>query len=338
MIWVLLSVSLVRAQSGEPRFFISQIVDISSRVVAEQQALEQTAITRAIINSMGDVVIVAGRDGHVLLMNAEGERLFGPVLMHGFPNEWTPGHGLFLADQVTRCEPTDYPIARALRGESIDQMELWMSLPGWPTGQWHSVTANPVRDEHGRLLGAVNVGRDITSRKAMEEAVRRASLTDELTGLYNRRGFTLLAEQRIRVATRHYDPLCLFFLDLDGMKQINDVLGHELGDEALVEAAKLLAKTCRAADIIARLGGDEFVILAEGTQSDGSVLKERLQSALEGHNHAPNRKYRLSWSIGMVSETPEATTSLADLLTKADQAMYEVKRERRRASGMRAHG
>jgi diguanylate cyclase (GGDEF)-like protein len=202
-------------------------------------------------------------------------------------------------------------------------------MPDWPEGRFHSVTGNPVRDSEGRLLGAVNVGRDVTSKKSMEEKVRSAALSDELTGLYNRRGFMLMAEQQLRLAIRHGQLLQLLFIDLDGMKHINDVFGHDVGDDALIDAAMLLTRSCRTSDTIARLGGDEFVVMAQGDSSSSSALRGRLIAAVLDYNEHSGCEYELSLSIGIAAFDPKQPVTLPQLLADADRAMYEMKRRRR---------
>ena len=101
---------------------------------------------------------------------------------------------------------------------------------------------------------------EIQERLRAEAEVRQLSMTDELTGVYNRRGFFLLANQQLKIAKRTQMSCCLLFADLDGLKKINDSLGHEIGDRILAEAAYILKQTFRDSDIVARLGGDEFVI------------------------------------------------------------------------------
>lgn len=333
IVWVHLAVSLVRSVEGLPRFFVAQIQDITARVIAEQSALKTDAIIHAVIESMSDAVIVADQDGRIVLLNEVAKGLFGKFLEDGNQEGFRPGEGLFLADQVTRCPSVDRPLARALRGESVDQFEMWMRLPDWSEGRWHSVTGNPVRDREGQLLGAVIVGRDITSRKSMEEQVRRAALTDELTGLYNRRGFTLMAEQQLRLAHRHKQPIHLFFIDLDGMKRINDELGHDAGDDALIETATVLTRACRSSDIVARLGGDEFVILAEGDPSAMTTLRARLEGAVADRNAQREAGFELALSIGTAAYEAKKPALLSQMLSDADQAMYEDKRRRKSLPG-----
>ncbi|MBI3270187.1 MAG: diguanylate cyclase [Planctomycetes bacterium] len=159
---------------------------------------------------------------------------------------------------------------------------------------------------------------------------REVPLIDEMTGVFNRRGFFAVAEQYIKLARRTRSGLLLLFGDLDGFKGINDKHGHAEGDRALQETAKLLRQTFRGSDIIARLGGDEFVVLATETRGvSPETLLRRLEANLEASNTAGKRPYKLAMSVGFAACEVEGLTSIEDLLTRADQAMYEAKRRRR---------
>ena len=180
-------------------------------------------------------------------------------------------------------------------------------------------------------------GRDITIRRELEqrlseqaEELRHLSLRDGLTGLYNRRGFLELSEQLVRVAEREKHQLAVLFADLDGLKAINDGLGHEQGDRAIVEAGELLRATCRATDLVARLGGDEFVVLAGNVdESSLSVLQSRLDRAVAERNAEPYRSYRLAFSLGVALYDPRSPVAIETLLAEADARMYEAKQGRR---------
>jgi diguanylate cyclase (GGDEF)-like protein len=122
----------------------------------------------------------------------------------------------------------------------------------------------------------------------------------------------------------------LFFADLDLLKQINDTLGHEEGDRALIEAADVLKETFRVSDIIARLGGDEFAVLAINTDGVNSeVFPDRLQQLIEIRNNQVDRRYKLSISIGCSHYDPENPCSIDDLLLRADKQMYEKKQRKK---------
>ena len=177
------------------------------------------------------------------------------------------------------------------------------------------------------FLGVVAVYTDITARVRMEETLRALALLDELTDLYNRRGLSILAEQQLKMAHRAKRRMVLLFADFDGLKQINDTLGHQEGDRALVETAEALEETFRESDIVARIGGDEFVVLAiETNGSPAEVLIHRLQENLEARNAREGRRYELSLSVGLARYDPERPCSIEELLAQADRAMYERKR------------
>jgi len=171
---------------------------------------------------------------------------------------------------------------------------------------------------------------DITERKKMEEGLIALSITDLLTGLYNRRGFIMFAEQQLKLSDRTKRGLLLFFTDLDGMKLINDTLGHEEGDRALMEVADVLKETFRSSDIIARMGGDEFAILAiDPTDADSEILTGRLQSLIDTRNNQENRRYKLSISVGYSYYDPGNPCSLNELMVQADKLMYEHKKSKK---------
>jgi diguanylate cyclase (GGDEF)-like protein len=164
------------------------------------------------------------------------------------------------------------------------------------------------------------------------ELLRQASITDQLTGLRNRRGFMVLAEQAMLVARRNAKSATIFFFDLNGMKPINDQLGHEMGDRALVETAVVLRASFRASDILCRLGGDEFVVLAtESGRAAVPELEQRIAKYVEEFNAKKSVPFELSLSVGAVVWEPGDDASLETLLAKADALMYDVKRNRKGA-------
>jgi diguanylate cyclase (GGDEF)-like protein len=174
-----------------------------------------------------------------------------------------------------------------------------------------------------------------------EEVLREMSLRDELTGLYNRRALFGLAEQRMQTAMRTGAGFHILFIDMDGLKAINDTLGHQQGDRALRDAAALLSSNFRRSDVVARLGGDEFAVLllgrtprdrVSGAGVDAAVA--RLHAELERQTATARRPYTLSLSVGASHFDPAAPASLEELLHRADQKMYASKRLRART---RAH-
>jgi diguanylate cyclase (GGDEF)-like protein len=192
--------------------------------------------------------------------------------------------------------------------------------------------------ENDRLLDDGQTGR---IKKLMMRAVHCAAkqyllqselgnlaLTDELTGLCNRRGFMAIAERQLKIGRRTGRGILLFYLDIDGMKQINDSFGHGEGDLTLKRAAKALKMTFRESDVIARLGGDEFAVLAiEASDNSESAIRARLSEDLKAVN-AVETRYSINLSLGAVRINICSNASIGEWMVRADQAMYEQKRRR----------
>jgi diguanylate cyclase (GGDEF)-like protein/PAS domain S-box-containing protein len=192
---------------------------------------------------------------------------------------------------------------------------------------WVNITVSPLwnpGEAPGRNIAVVE---DITERKRMEAEMREMSLRDLLTDLYNRRGFITLAEQQIKAANRAQRPLQLTFIDCDRLKWINDTLGHEEGDRALIDTANVLRQTFRESDIIARLGGDEFAILSiDAADMNQEDFSRRLQQNIDADNAKESRQYKLSLSWGTAIYNPESPISLDQLISAADGLMYAQKK------------
>jgi two-component system cell cycle response regulator len=167
-------------------------------------------------------------------------------------------------------------------------------------------------------------------RNRMQAALRNLSLTDELTGLYNRRGFLTLATERRKLANRNGETFMVFLADLDGLKPINDTHGHGAGDQALKKTAQILRECFRTSDIIARIGGDEFAIATvEDKKNDGEFLRTRLQEALETYNAESQLPYRVGVSMGVARAPAKDLLSIEQLMAKADEALYQEKKAKR---------
>lgn len=171
---------------------------------------------------------------------------------------------------------------------------------------------------------------DVTDRVALQEELAALALVDELTGLHNRRSLVALAEQQRRMAARQGRRLRLVFVDVDGMKHINDSYGHQAGDLALIEVARALRSTFRSSDVVARLGGDEFCVLLvdEPGQASGDI--EHRLAALRAVAPRADRPYEISLSVGVAHLDPAADDTVEDVVGRADQAMYADKAQARR--------
>ncbi len=166
-------------------------------------------------------------------------------------------------------------------------------------------------------------------RHQMQEQIRDLSLRDELTGLYNRRGFLVLAEQQVRLACRHRDGFLMVAADLDFLKQINDTHGHAEGDRALRSVAEVLQATFRQSDIVARVGGDEFTVLAIHCVVDSAQrLTARLHEELKKVNEElrRNKSCAVSLSVGTAYIDAQRPISAEECLRQADVALYAEKR------------
>ena len=182
----------------------------------------------------------------------------------------------------------------------------------------------------GESIGALVIGRDVTQRMQLEKVLREQASTDALTGLYNRRVFTERLQQEIAVAKRTHQPLAVLFIDLDRFKEVNDTLGHELGDDLLIQSAKRLTHNLRESDVVARFGGDEFIVLLTGF-NDVSSLARMAQSLI----YTLDEPYTLNSSMVYVSASlgialyPTDAQGTGELISCADQAMYAAKQEGR---------
>lgn len=167
-----------------------------------------------------------------------------------------------------------------------------------------------------------------TKQYMLQTELSNLALQDQLTGLYNRRGFLALAERQLKLARRSGRSLLLFFIDVDSLKEINDVFGHGEGDAALKCTAEALETTFRDSDVIARFGGDEFAVLAiEASGQSEATIRERLAEYLNSAKRQGS-DYKFFVSLGAARFDPWNQTMLRDLIAEADRAMYEQKRRR----------
>ena len=191
-------------------------------------------------------------------------------------------------------------------------------------------TFSPVKDINQETTAVTVISKDITRRKEMEKELLALSLTDELTGIYNRRGFLTLAEQYIKLIDRQKKGIFILYADLDNLKTINDNFGHSEGDRALIDISNILQENYRKSDITARIGGDEFVVIPVGTTEEYvSTTITRLNKAIEVHNFNEKRSYELSISIGIAFYNPEEPCTIEELLVKADKSMYDHKKQKK---------
>jgi diguanylate cyclase (GGDEF)-like protein/PAS domain S-box-containing protein len=222
------------------------------------------------------------------------------------------------------CQTLNCPLSRIMEGAQRLEVEVAKALP---SGRKIDclITSTPYYGPHGELLGIIEDFKDITRYKELEKSLRETAITDELTGLFNRRGFLTLAEKQLGNALRADLDMFLIFADVDNLKVINDTLGHDTGDLLLVTAAELVRTTFRQADIVARLGGDEFAVFIScrpGTESE-EVILARLEENIAQENQAGKLPFILAISFGVVRFKENET--LEQVMTRADDLMYASK-------------
>jgi len=275
----------------------------------------------SIINSMADMLIVLDPQLKIIRVNktvsellgySEGELIGEPINII-----FSSAHSLFTGTEfeqhVKKGAFIDYEIHFVTKNK-IDIPVLF--------------SVSVISDKEENISYVVCTAQDITVLKNAEQELRALSLTDPLTGLYNRRGLLALGEQQIKIAKRNKEDVMLLFVDMDNMKWINDTFGHAEGDLALIEIAKIMRITFREPDIIARIGGDEFAVIAmQATRNEENVLIGRLKKNLDSRNNEPGKQYVLSLSMGIAVCQAPYVGSVDEFLTRADKLMYKDKRD-----------
>lgn len=302
---------------GDEPVFFSIIRDISKRIIAEQLLQESENNLSALLNAVTESFFLMNKNGVILAANETMARRFGidmDMLVGSCLYDLIePDIAQIRRDQaglvINTGEPVRFEDIRFDR--NIDQVYY------------------PVFDSSGRVVRIAVFGIDVTERRKMEKHLAAMALTDQLTDLYNRRGFINLAERQLKYSKRSKQKILLFFADVDRMKWINDNLGHEEGDKALISTAKILLNTFRSSDIISRIGGDEFAVLApDADEKTAEGLLTRLHKLVNKYNARKGRKFDISISIGCAVFDPRHHDSLNELMSRADKQMYQCKKSR----------
>ena len=326
VIWLSINSRAVKDEAGKTLYYEGMVEDITQRKNAEQRLLESEERYRTAIEYSNDGVSLV-RGGLLIYVNQKYLEIYG----YDKPEEAVGQNFDFTVHPDDRRIVAERHLKRQ-RGERVNPKYEFKGIRRDGTTIYVEISTTRIR--FNGEPAALGYHRDITKRKMLEQKLQAISITDELTGLYNRRGFFILSLQQLKLAKRNGKNALLFFADLDKLKGINDTLGHQEGDAALFETARILKDTFRESDIISRMGGDEFAVLAIDINDEtAKILLRRLQTFFDACNARETRKYTLSLSIGVAQYDPQDPVSLDVLISRADRVMYEEKRKKQGRRG-----
>ncbi len=296
----------------------------AGKVITDKDGFPSAPYDALLVRVTGTLSQVIPNPDETILLLRAGNTFFGAVLPKDALKGNLPEIGSVLAVEgvcFTRVNSSHEPTGFRVLLQSLSDVTVVRGASWW--------TAQHAKEVALGMTFAVLLMAALLFFFRRESALRELSVSDPLTGVYNRRGFVLLAEQQWRQALRHRESMELFYIDVDDFKQINDTLGHKQGDLAIQAVATLLRDCFRSSDIIGRLGGDEFAIVAPKA-GPRTNLKARLERLVEQHNKSAGHAFELSLSIGVLQcDSSLSEHSIEDLLTRADVLMYGDKTKRK---------
>ncbi len=298
---------------------------IASKIVARKRRwgedlLKSKKKMKALLDAIPDTMFRVKKDGTLLEAVKENQN-----------DSPSKPFSKFLGEKIDAFLPP------GIHAEVVERVNLAITTGEMQIFEYKQLIGEDTYHHEARITStgageALVILRDITVRKNLEEELRALLITDDLTGLNNRRGFFLLANQQMKLADRTKSEMLLFYADFDDLKWINDTFGHQEGDRAITEVSEIFRKSFRKSDIISRLRGDEFaVLLINATGSDvESIVESRFRAGIDELNARPNRKYAVSLSIGTARYNPKTPCTIDDLLGSADELMYQEKRSKKK--------
>ncbi len=334
--------------------------DITERQRRDEQLRSTTALQRAIFQSANVSIVSTDAQGIITSFNPAAERMVQfraeemigkttPAILHDQDEVTQRAIELTQELGLTVMPGFDAFVAKAVQTGVPDEREwTYVRKDGSRFPVYLSLTV--LRDSDGHINGFLGIAEEITERKKAELALREsetrlkealmreqsAARVDFLTGVFNRRGFYEIAESESQRSRRYKRPLSLVYVDIDNFKTVNDSMGHEAGDELLIEVAAIVHSEVRGTDTVGRLGGDEFaVLLPETDQENSRVVVEKLQKQLM---HTMRQKsWPVTFSIGLISfQTPP--NSIEAMVREADRVMYSVKLRGKNSMAMQDAG
>lgn len=317
------SISRLDDADGQGYAVLAVTVDLTERKRTQEELMISNERLNLAIEGSGDGVWDWNTQTNEIVYSKRTRDILGlgeQEVLHRY-EEWE-----------ARVHPDDLPALRARLRDCLDGKTPSFSMEHrirWHDGSWRWVLARAIvvrRDEHNQPLRMTGTVTDIAEKRRSEEIVWRHANFDVLTDLPNRRLFRDRLDHEVRKAHRTGQPLALLFIDLDHFKETNDLLGHDIGDQVLIEAARRICNCVRQSDTVARLGGDEFTAILTELDDLAHVepVAQKINDALSTPFHIDNEVVFLSASIGITLYPNDATTA-EHLIRNADQAMYVAK-------------
>jgi diguanylate cyclase (GGDEF)-like protein/PAS domain S-box-containing protein len=344
--WVRANAQAMVGSDGSVTGAVASFSDITEARQSAAELRREERFLQVLLDTLEEGIVACDAEGRITVFNPSARRL------HGLDDASDP-IGSIPSDQGLRrpdgapMTQREHPLIRAMSGEQLRDVQLVLESE---EGAQRKVSVNgqALVDDDGWMLGAVVAMHDVTEQKRNEERLAVLALHDPLTGLANRTLLaerlqeaidTLLREQTAALREQTAAPdtdtslrgVAVYLLDLDEFKEINDVLGHDVGDDVLIAVARRLSAIVRPSDTVARLGGDEFVVVCDIESGEEEMLRiaERISSALARPYRIDGRTLTVLASVGGVfADNPD--TDPSKLLSRADDAMYGVKWSRRR--------
>ncbi|TCV96336.1 PAS domain S-box-containing protein/diguanylate cyclase (GGDEF)-like protein [Luteibacter rhizovicinus] len=328
VVHALLSVSLVRDETNQPLYFVSQLQDITERKAFEDALFRERELAEVTLKSIGDAVITTDPNMIVTSLNPIAEA------MTGWSSHEAVGRPMdevfHLRDPLTR-QPIPNPLISAVTKNAIVGLTtdaILVHRNGFDSPIEDS--AAPIHDHAGNVVGGVVVFHDVSETRALALKMAHLAHHDTLTGLPNRALLQSRIELAVTVAMRRTQRTAVLFVDIDHFKQINDTLGHAAGDAMLQEVARRIRMSVRSDDTVSRLGGDEFVVLLPHIESqrDAASVAEKVLEVCSQAVAVEGSELAISFSIG-ISVFPDDARDADALMRNADTAMYEAKMQGR---------
>ncbi|MGE0398880.1 MAG: diguanylate cyclase [Kofleriaceae bacterium] len=315
-----------RDEAGRPTKTLGIANDITELKAAQGVAREKTRLLETVLASAGEGILAADQEGQITLINDTAREILGGVTAESIrdPEVRAQRIAIFELDGTTRVSHEEMPLWRAIRGESSVR-EIIIRSSGMPQGRYVLTTGRPLVRDDKRVEGGVVTFRDVTALKEAQIALAELAVTDDLTGLPNKRALRQRLEQLAREGARGR-KFAVVVTDVDHFKKVNDTYGHKTGDEVLAAVARTLKSSIRITDFVGRYGGEEFVVLyTDVDETIAKVLAEKLRATVA----SIGVPVPITASFGVCANEVPLASDADGLIKAADEALYRAKRSGR---------